>query len=331
MTDQTMVIRSVLETLCNRFEREDLQAIESAFYVGLRGFIIQRDKSSTTALSADISPDVRAYQMFFVAKKVEGLSDGTLEYYKYVIDRFLQFTQKPLATITADDIRLYLASREGLSVTTLNNERRNLSSFFGWLTTEEYISKNPMLKIGNIKQPKKIRKPFSADEIEKLRDATTNMRDRAVVETLLSTGMRAGELCGTDKSDVDFNAGEVIVTGKGNKQRICYLNAAAKKRLIDYLESRADNNPALFVALEKPHKRFETGGIAGCIREIGNRAGVDNTHPHRFRRTAATIALQRGMPLDQVRIMLGHEAIATTTLYAITADDAVKYAHAKFM
>ena len=326
--------RSIVAGLMNKLDGDTLRLVEAACHAGLRDFEIRPAQRENTELTTDFSPDRRAYQMFYVAKKIEGLSDKSLQVYKYTLDKFLGIYPKPLAAITANDIRMFMASRQGATATTRDNERRHLSSFFGWLLAEEYIPKNPMLKIKKVKQARVVRPPFSGREIEELRDACVDNRERAIIEIMLSTGMRVGELHGVDRKDV--SGSEIIVTGKGNKQRVCYLNPAALKRLNDYLEERSDHYPPLIANQTKPkpvnpENRMAIGMMEKTVRMLGRRAGVKDTHPHRFRRTAATLALQRGMPIEQVKIMLGHESIETTLRYAITADDTVKHSHAKYM
>jgi site-specific recombinase XerD len=335
MSNKETLTQSILNSLLENFDDSQLRIIENSLYLYLGDYdLIQ--KNMETQLTTDISPDAKAYKMFFVAKKIEGLSEKSLKYYSIILRQFFGTISKPLATITTDDIRYYFATRQNVSLVTITNERRVLLSFFSWLTNEEYVPKNPVLKIKNIKQPKVLKKPFSQTEIEELRDACENLRDRAIVEVLLSTGMRCNELCNANIQDVDFSNGEITVTGKGNKQRVCYLNAPAKKRLKDYLESRNDKYTALFTALSDNGKRIKdnrimNGGVLAITHNIGASANVKNTHPHRFRRTAATMALQRGMPVEQVRVMLGHEKIDTTMRYAITADETVKHAHSRYM
>ncbi|MCL2380491.1 MAG: tyrosine-type recombinase/integrase [Treponema sp.] len=327
MNEQT--IRETLCLLADTFSGQELLKIEAAMRTVSMNPGAGINGEGETALIADPGHDAKAYRMFFVSKKIEGLSAASLKYYAVILRQFSVFIRKPLPAIAADDIRFYLASKS-VSPTTLNNERRVLSSFFGWLCNEEYIPKNPMLKIKSIKEQKKIKEPLSASDIEELRDTCKTLRDKAIVEILLSTGMRVSELCKSNKADVDLSKGEILVTGKGNKQRICYINAAAKKRLTDYLKSRNDNHEALFLSWNN-NRRLQNGGVELLIRGMGNSAGIKKTHPHRLRRTAATIALKRGMPIEQVQIMLGHEKIDTTMRYAITADEAVRHAHSKYM
>ena len=324
------IIQTILNSLSDNFDASQLRMISNAFYLHFRDIDITA-KNIQTALTTDISPDSRAYQMFFVAKKIEGLSEKSLKYYSVILRQFFKVITRPLSTITTDDIRYYLATRQKVSLVTLTNERRVLLSFFSWLTDEEYIQKNPVLKIKNIKQPKVLKKSFSQIEVEELRDACKTLRDKAIVEVFLSTGMRCGELCFIKVTDVDFINGEITVTGKGNKQRICYLNAPAKKRLRDYYENKGFKDVDQYIFSTTSGNRISTHWMQAIIRNLGDIAGVKNVHPHRFRRTAATMALQRGMPVEQVQIMLGHEKIDTTMRYAITADDTVKHSHAKYM
>ncbi len=322
-------------SLIEHFDAEQLRIIENTLHVQLYDYELHRIDNQDTQLTADISPDARAIQMFFIAKKVAGLSDKSLKFYRDTIKWFFRVIQKPLTLINANDIRLFLATLK-CSTVTANGYRRILSSFFAWLTTEEYIVKNPILKIPRIKEPKIVKKPFSAEEIEELRDASRDKRELAIVDILLSTGMRVGELYKLNRKDVNFASGEIVVTGKGNKQRVCYLNAPAIKHLKDYLAERTDDHESLIVTKNNMKKspdknRLNISGIEIAIRELGRSVGINDVHPHRFRRTAATLALQRGMPIEQVRIMLGHESIDTTLRYAIVSDSSVKYSHAKLM
>ncbi|MCH5207564.1 MAG: tyrosine-type recombinase/integrase [Oscillospiraceae bacterium] len=274
----------------------------------------------------------KAVQMFIVTKKVEGCSDKTIAYYIGVLKRFFTEINSNIDKITADQVRYYIAirsERDKLSKVSQDNELRVLKSFFSWCSAEDYITKNPTTNIKAIKQEKRIKKPFSEVELERLRKAAESKRDIAILETLYSTGCRASELCGMNRSEVDGD--EIIVFGKGGKERICYLNAKARLALSDYLSERSDDNPALFVNAQKPFNRLSRSSIEKIVREIGQQAGVENCHPHRFRRTAATIALNRGMPIDQVQQMLGHARIATTTIYAQSEAESVKASHRKFV
>lgn len=302
---------------------------ENALRIILNDYEISH-KSTELAIPEDGRQ--KALQMYIVTKKVEGCSDTTIRYYVGVLTRFLQEINSNIDSIKADQIRYYIAirsERDKLSKVSQDNELRVLKGFFSWCSAEDYISKNPTTNIKAIKQEKRIKKPFSEVELERLRRAAKTKRDIAILETLFSTGCRASELVGMNRSAVDGD--EIVVFGKGSKERVCYLNAKARLAISEYLDERKDNNPALFVTLRKPIRRLSRESIRNVIREIGQKAGVENCHPHRFRRTAATIALNRGMPIDQVQQMLGHTQIATTTIYAQSDAESVKASHRKYV
>ena len=274
----------------------------------------------------------RLLNMFLVAKKVEGCTDRTIQYYKTTITAFLDKQNMPVTNMTADNIRYYIANRsirDKVSKTTQDNELRNLRSFFGWLTAEEYITKNPTLKIKAIKKEKRIKKPYTELEIEKLRNACKNARDLAIVDVLYSTGCRVAELTGMNIADI--NGDEVTVFRKGEKERIAYLNARAMNSLNDYLSERKDEKEALFVSFKRPYNRLKISRIEVLLRELGRECGIAKSHPHKMRRTTATFALERGMPIEEVQKMLGHEQISTTTIYAQSSKSAVKNDHKKYV
>lgn len=273
----------------------------------------------------------KAIQMFIVTKKVEGCTENTIHYYIGTLRRFFCEINQRLEEITANQIRYYLAvrsTRDKLSKTSQDNELRVLKSFFKWCSGEEYIKRNPTENIKAVKKEKRIKRAFSETELELIREKAKNKRDRAIVEVLYSTGVRVSELCGMDIRDMEND--EIVVFGKGEKERTVYLNARAKIAITEYLKTRTDNEDALFIG-KKTKKRLNKGGVERMIRELGKIAGVSNCHPHRFRRTAGTIALNRGMPLEQVQQMLGHEDIATTTIYARSEERNVKSSHGKYV
>lgn len=275
-----------------------------------------------------------ALRMFFVAKSIQGCTKRTLVYYRNILTQFISFLgDKPVNQITTNDIRYFFAvkkERDGNKDSEINNKRRVLSSFFAWLHEEEYIDKNPMNKIKGIRVEKRIKKPFKDVELEKLRyKASGNIRLTALLEMLISTGCRISEVSSMNRNDLEGD--EIIVYGKGKKERTVYLNAKAKLALERYLATREDENKAMFVSIDKPHDRLKVSQMGKEIRELGKSCGVNDTHPHRFRRTSATMALNRGMPIEQVQLMLGHESIETTTLYAISAQEAVKANHKKYV
>lgn len=289
-------------------------------------------KSSNEIILYQETIEEKSFKMFFIAKHTEGLSDKSLKYYKERLMCIFKSIGKPFLSINTDDIRMYFAKRgmvDKIAKTTMNNERRVLSSFFSWLASEEYILKNPMLRIGSIKEEKRIKKPFSEEEIELLRMAINCTRGKAMLEFLYSTGVRVSEMVALNIKDIDFEKGCCVVFGKGGKERYVYLNTKAKMALKDYLDSRKDNENALFINQNK--KRLLIGGVAFWLRNLAKSSNVEKVHPHRFRRTAATTALNRGMPMEQVQIMLGHAKIETTTIYAQSSNENVKQSHKKYL
>lgn len=280
-----------------------------------------------------VNYDGKMLEMFFVSKKVAGLSDNSLKYYSTVIEEFKSKCSKPFALVTSADIRLFLAKKEIYdhnSPTTLNNLRRVLRSLFSFMANEEYIKKNPVAKIENIKESKRLKKPFTEIEIEKMRSVLSNSRDEAIIECLLSTGCRVSELCSIDFEDVNFMSKEIPVIGKGNKERTVFLNAKAIFALKKYIKEYQIDTGPLFLS-KKGHHRLTKGGVESLIKLIGQKAHVKNCHPHRFRRTMASLALNRGMPIDQVSKLLGHEDVKTTSIYAITDKESLKEGHRKYV
>ena len=261
----------------------------------------------------------RYIDMFIEAKRVENLSARTLKYYKETLRKCVAFMGRPLRLVDANDIRRCLSwamVERGCTPVTVNNERRVLSTFFQWLEDEDIIRKSPVKRTKSLKEERGNKKPFSDEEIAMMRGACDKERDRAILELLLSSGMRVAELCGLDREDMDMQGRECEVLGKGNKRRMCYFSAEAKVHLERYLKSRRDDDPALFVSLVSPYARVGVSGIERVIRSIGRRAGVENAHPHRFRRTMATNNLRRGMRLEEIQQLLGHSKMDTTLIYA---------------
>lgn len=273
-------------------------------------------------------------QMFLNAKKIEGCSERTIQYYRVTVERFLKVVQKHIPKVTAEEIRQYLVEYQSVnncSKTTMDNIRRNLSSFFSWLEEEDYILKSPMRKIHKIRAPKIVKTIISDEEIEKLRDACTEIRDLAVIDLLYSTGIRVGELVRLNRKNIDFSERECIVFGKGDKERKVYFDARTKIHLQQYLESRTDSNEALIVGANAPFARLNIRGIEIRLRELGRKADIERIHPHKFRRTMATRAIDKGMPIEQVQKILGHSQIDTTMQYAIVSQNNVKESHRKYI
>ena len=261
----------------------------------------------------------RYIDMFIEAKRVENLSARTLKYYETTIRKCVDYMGKPLRFVDANDIRRCLAwamTERNCTPTTVNNERRILSTFFQWLENEDVIRKSPVKRTRALKEEKADKKPFSDEEVAKLREACRDERERAVFELLLSSGMRVSELCGLDVADMDMQGRECEVLGKGNKRRTCYFSAEAKLHVQRYVESRDDECPALFVSKNAPHARLGKTAVEKMARDMGRRAGVANVHPHRFRRTMATNNLRRGMKLEEIQQLLGHANMDTTLIYA---------------
>lgn len=313
-------------------DREQSQKLKNMLHMYLYDYSMVKIQNTDIAVTQETRTQ-EAYKMFFVAKRIQGCTDRTIENYKNCLGMFFREIQKEVENVTTNDIRYFLAmkkERDKASDCHVDNLRRVLSSFFTWCVEEEYIEKNPVSRVKKVKVEKYVKKAFSDIEVEKLRQAAMgDLRTQALLEVLLSTGCRISEVYNINIGDV--NGDEIIVKGKGKKERIVYLNAKARISLENYLKSRKDDNKALFVSEQKPHNRLKTNGMEYKIRELGRKAGVEDTHPHRFRRTAATNALNRGMPIDQVSIMLGHSNIQTTTIYATSAQEIVKENHKKYV
>lgn len=273
-------------------------------------------------------------ELFLSAKRIEGCSEKSLKYYKATIKSMIDSISKEIKHIQTDDIRNYLTEyqeQKKSSRVTIDNIRRILSSFFSWLEDEDYILKSPVRRIHKIKTVSSIKETYSDEALELMRDNCSEIRDLAMIDMLASTGMRVGEMVLLNRNDIDFNERECIVFGKGNKERIVYFDARTKIHLQNYLESRTDNNPALFVSLKSPHERLKIGGIEVRLREYGKKLGLQKVHPHKFRRTLATMAIDKGMPIEQLQQLLGHRKIDTTLQYAMVKQSNVKIAHRKYI
>lgn len=272
--------------------------------------------------------------MFICAKKVEGCSEKTIKYYKSTIDNMLNSLQKAVKQITTEDLREYLAEyhkKSNCSKTNIDNIRRILSSFFSWLEDENYIIKSPVRRIHKIKTAKTVKETYSDESLEIMRDNCSEIRDLAIIDLLNSTGMRVGELVKLNIDDINFNERECIVEGKGDKQRRVYFDAKTKIHLQNYLNGRVDDNKALFVSLIKPYNRLNISGIEIRMRALGKKLNINKVHPHKFRRTLATRAIDKGMPIEQVQHLLGHQKIDTTLQYAMVNQNNVKISHKKYI
>lgn len=273
-------------------------------------------------------------ELFLSAKRIEGCSEKSLKYYKATIDTMINSIGKEVNQIMTDDLRTYLTDyqkRKNSSRVTIDNIRRILSSFFSWLEDEDYIIKSPVRRIHKVKTATNIKETYTDEALELLRDNCTELRDLAMIDMLASTGMRVGEMVLLNREDINFNERECVVFGKGDKERIVYFDARTKIHLLNYLESRKDDEPALFVSLRAPHNRLKIGGIETRLREMGKQLDINKVHPHKFRRTLATMAIDKGMPIEQLQQLLGHRKIDTTLQYAMVKQSNVKLAHRKYI
>lgn len=272
--------------------------------------------------------------LFLAAKRIEGCSEKSLNYYQATTQAMLDGIGKPIKEIVTEDIRQYLTNYQRerhSSRVTIDNIRRILSSFFSWLEDEDYILKSPVRRIHKVKTASNIKETYSDEALELMRDSCSEMRDLAMIDLLASTGMRVGEMVLLNRDDVDFAERECVVFGKGDKERMVYFDARAKLHLQAYLDSRNDNNPALIVSLKAPFNRLSIGGVETRLRELGKQLGVHKVHPHKFRRTLATMAIDKGMPIEQLQQLLGHKRIDTTLQYAMVKQSNVKLAHRKYI
>lgn len=295
---------------------------------------IEALEGANVEISSMIEENTELLQKFISSKRVEGCSEKSLKYYDSTINRMLTKINKGIKHIITDDLRDYLGEyqkEKSSSKVTIDNIRRILSSFFSWLEDEDYILKSPVRRIRKIKAGKVIQEIFTDEGLELLRDNCDELRDLAMIDLLASTGMRVGELVLLNVDDINFNERECIVFGKRSREREVYFDARTKIHLKDYINSREDNNIALFVSLSKPHKRLQISGVESRLRQLGKKADIKKVHPHKFRRTLATKAIDKGMPIEQVQKLLGHMKIDTTMQYAMVSQNNVKIAHRKYI
>lgn len=271
---------------------------------------------------------------FLSSKRIEGCSEKTLKYYRTTLETMLASLEKNVRRVFTEDLRTYLTeyqNRNQCSKVSIDNIRRILSSFFAWLEDEDYIVKSPVRRIHKVKTATCIKETYTDENLERMRDNCENLRDLAIIDMLASTGMRIGEMVLLNRRDINFNERECVVFGKGDKERVVYFDARTKLHLQEYLEGRQDKNPALFVSLKAPYERVKIGGIETRLREIGKKLNIIKVHPHKFRRTLATMAIDKGMPIEQLQRLLGHQRIDTTLQYAMIKQSNVKIAHKKYI
>lgn len=324
-------ITNILARMIGIITQEQCTELKTALYMELQEYDLQ--KRCTEVMDIDQSY-IHYLQLFLARKKTEGKSDDTIKQYKMQLMHLLQNLNMPVEKITENNLFVYLAKYKkdkNVSNVYLDNIRLVFSSFFGWLNAKGYISKNPTAGLEPIKVEKKIKQPFSDEDLEKLRRICEQERDLALIEFLYSTGMRVSEMVALNRKDIDFYGKTVVVYGKGSKERETYLNASSCLHLKAYLDSRKDDNEALFVSLRAPYARLKRGGVEKIVRKIGGNAGIEKAHPHRFRRTMATNMLKKGMPLEEVKELLGHAKLDTTMIYCTVSRENVKHSHQKFM
>lgn len=305
----------------------------------LNGVLLKSISKYTVSMGEEQAPSLATsnetlLKAFLSAKQVEGCSQPTIRYYGNTIKQLADNMPKRFTDYTTEDIRAYLAvfqQKHNATKVTVDNVRRIFSSFFSWLEEEDYILKNPVRRIHKVKTGTQVREVLSDESLESIRDTCTRSRDLAMIDLLASTGMRVGELVKLNREDINFTERECVVFGKGNKQRIVYFNARAKIHLQQYLNERSDQNEALFVSLNDPQKRLQISGVEVRLRKIGREANVPRVHPHKFRRTLATMAIDKGMPVEQVQKLLGHVKIDTTMHYAMVSQNNVKLSHRRFI
>lgn len=328
---KTKLIDSVIAKMNETLSPQELFSLREVLEQELSGCDITPapDKENQTKKAND-----ELAIQFISAKRIEGCSEKTLKYYENTIQAFLDETSKELHDVSTNEIRKYLSdfqAKRNSSKTTVDNVRRILSSFFSWLEDEDYIVKSPVRRIHKVRSESTVKETISDEHLEKLRDTCTEVRDLAMIDFLVSTGVRVGELVTLNRNDIDFNERQCVVLGKGNKERTVYFNARAKVHLQNYLAMRQDDNPALFVTLSAPHTRLTISGVECRMRQLGKRANICRIHPHKFRRTLATMAIDKGMPIEQVQRLLGHCKIDTTLHYAMVNQTNVRIAHRKFL
>ena len=325
------LIQEITNTMADFLDIEQLATLNGVLLQVMSNYTITSDDESQHDSSAS---NLRLLEMFLSAKQVEGCSIKTAKYYEVTIKQLFKKMPKKVVNYTTDDIRAYLAvyqRKHKSSKVTIDNIRRIFSSFFSWLEEEDYIIKSPVRRIHKVKTGAQVKEVLTDENLETLRDNCNHIRDLAIIDMLSSTGMRVGELVKLNREDVNFSERECIVFGKGNKERIVYFNARTKIHLQQYLASRKDRNKALFVSLSKPHSRLGISGVECRLRKIGRSCRISRVHPHKFRRTLATMAIDKGMPVEQVQKLLGHVKIDTTMHYAMVNQTNVKLSHRKFI
>lgn len=324
-----IVKNEVLQNMIHQLKDEQYEKLKEVLDMVLVNYKIEEIKDELNG------EDNQHYvESFLSSKRLEGCSEKTLHYYESTIQILLDKVQKHVKHVTTDDLRKYLTDYQNdhkSSIVTIDNIRRILSSFFSWLEDEDYIVKSPVRRIHKVKSATTIKETYSDESLELMRDNCNSLRDLALIDILASTGMRVGELVLLNVDDINFNERECVVFGKGDKERIVYFDARTKIHLQNYINSRNDENKALFVSIKKPYNRLSIGAIETIIRNLGKQLDIPKAHPHKFRRTLATKAIDKGMPIEQLQKLLGHQKIDTTLQYAMVKQSNVKIAHKRYI
>ena len=326
----------MIENLINDIEQAMLGVLNNEQMSQMRKVLDYtfRDINVSSKNNEECSGNSELIDIFLSAKRVEGCSDKSMHYYRSTLNNAIRKIGKNIRHITTDDLRSYLNDYQltsGATKVTVDNIRRILSSFFSWLEDEDYIVKSPVRRIHKVKVGKTVKETYSDEALEQMRDHCEGIRDLALIDLLASTGMRVGELVKLNRNDIDFENRECIVTGKGDKQRRVYFDARTKIHLQRYFAERIDDNPALFVSLLAPYDRLQISGVEIRLRRLGRELNIPKVHPHKFRRTLATMAIDKGMPIEQVQHLLGHQSLDTTLQYAMVNQTNVKMSHRKFI
>jgi len=323
-----VVMNEIMQGMVKHLDNSQMKMLYNVLEKAFMGYELTENKQYEDNQTIDY------IELFVSAKRVEGCSEKTLKYYANTIQSVVEYVGKSIPQITTEDLRIYITYYQDTrksSKVTIDNIRRILSSFFAWLEDEDYIIKSPVRRIHKVKSATTIKETYTDENLECMRDNCDELRDLALIDILASTGMRIGELVLLNREDINFEERECIVFGKGSKERLVYFDARTKIHLQNYLQSRTDTNKALFVSLKKPFNRMSIGGIEVRLREMGRRLGINKVHPHKFRRTLATMAIDKGMPVEQLQKLLGHQRIDTTLQYAMVKQSNVKIAHRRYI
>lgn len=322
------IMEEIVQQMLPHLDNVQLQKLQEVLEHSLYNYEI-----SGKAIAED-DDSQKLIESFVYAKRIEGCSEKTLKYYRTTIEAMTEAIDKGVRHMQTDDLRAYLTEyqeKHGSSRVTIDNIRRILSSFFSWLEDEDHILKSPVRRIHKVKTATNIKETYTDEELERMRDNCTELRDLAIIDMLTSTGMRIGEMVLLNKADINFNERECVVFGKGDKERVVYFDARTKIHLQNYIDSRTDDDKALFVTLKAPYTRIMIGGIESRLRKMGKALEIEKVHPHKFRRTLATMAIDKGMPIEQLQQLLGHKRIDTTLQYAMVKQSNVKQAHRKYI